>query len=143
MWERSRRDREQAGVAARLAAEADRQARLARLDYERKIVDEREGRARKALEKARAALRRAEAPAPPGERTFDDPLVEATMHYNVYLDVHPDDAAGLVERSRVHALRRTYQRAVDDLERAIALDRSLEPKVRENLEMLRRMLPKK
>jgi len=141
LLERSRREREQAVESAKMVADAERKSAQARQDYQRRTLEERDTRARAALEKARAALKRAEDPR--AERTFDDPLVEATLNYDTYLDINPNDAAVLVERSRVHAHRRTYPKAVDDLERAVALDPTLEPKVRENLRMLRMMLPKK
>src|SRR6266480_3055002 len=50
-------------------------------------------------------------------------LNEAFVGYNMYLEEIPDDAPVRVERARTHELRRNYDKAIADLERAIELDR--------------------
>jgi tetratricopeptide (TPR) repeat protein len=123
-----RREQSLADESARSMAEADRMYERVRRDYARKVLAEREVQANTSLEKARADMafaeeRLREAPAPPD---LDFRLVEATLAFNRYLEIHPEDAAVLAQRARAHELRGHLVRAVEDLERALELRPDLE-----------------
>lgn len=119
----SRKDVELALETERSNLEADRKAGQARAGYQRSLVEARETRAREALQKARAAMVRAESrlSAGPAAPEVTLALNEAFIGYNTYLDVLPDDADVRVERARTHELRRNYDLAIADLERVIEL----------------------
>jgi hypothetical protein len=73
----------------------------------------------------------------PGEPQLHPQLVEATIAFNGYLDSHPQDAPVLVERSRAYELRRDFERALADLDRAIELEKDLAAKLDGKLQELR------
>jgi tetratricopeptide (TPR) repeat protein len=138
--ERSERDDDLQEETARSRVEAERLSRLARADYERKTLEERHRQAAEALSGARQALAQAEARAPlpqdPDRRRL---LVEATLGFTKYLDDRPDDAQARIDRSRAHELRGNYDKAVEDLEFALALRKDLEPAHRDRLAQLRKL----
>jgi hypothetical protein len=119
----SRKDVELALETEQSNLEADRKAGQARAGYQRSLVEARETRAREALQKARAAMVRAESRLSAGPAAPDVTLAlnEAFIGYNTYLDVLPDDADVRVERARTHELRRNYDLAIADLERVMEL----------------------
>jgi hypothetical protein len=80
---------------------------------------------------------------PSTERERYPYVVEATVAYSTYLDRFPDDADVRVERARANELRRDFERARDDLERAVLLKPDLEPRVREKLALFRMLAPKR
>jgi tetratricopeptide (TPR) repeat protein len=127
--ERSKHDEELAIETSKSMTEAERKAVEARIGYQRSIVDNREGRAKEALAKARAAM----------ARTPQD-LNEAFVGYNTYLDVLPDDADVRLERAKVHELRRNYDLAITDLERAAALKPTQAPALKDRVAQLRLLL---
>src|SRR5205085_2784572 len=64
-------------------------------------------------------------------------LVEATRHFNRWLEDNPEDAAVYVERSRAYELRRDFERALSDMDRAIALRKDLALNLDAKLQELR------
>jgi len=139
--ERSKKDDELAVATSKNMAEADRKSAEARRAYQRSLIETREARARDALAKARAAKALAEQKVGSPEATPH--LNEAFGQYNSYLEILPDDAVVRVERARIHELRRNYDRAIGDLERAIELKRELEPALSDRIIQLRLLLPRK
>jgi tetratricopeptide (TPR) repeat protein len=138
--ERSQRDEELQEETARSRVEAERLSRLARADYERKSLEERHRQAAEALGQARLALAQAEARAPvPGDPERRRLLVEATLGFTKYLDDRPDDPQARIDRSRAYELRGNFDKAVEDLEFALALRKDLEPAHRDRLAQLRRL----
>ena len=132
-------DEDAAAEASRFRAETERKAIQVRQAYARKRAAEREDRARMAVMKARQIMafveeRVKEAPAEPDVYLR---LVEATIEFNTYLEVHTGAALVYVERSRAWELRRDYARAISDLEKAMALKKSIEPDVRNQIQELR------
>ncbi len=142
-----RRDQDREAAAETLAnlVDTERKARDTRIEYDQRRVADREARAKGALAKARSLLKEvAELRGQgKGEAEVYTPLIEGTIAFGAYLEVHPGDADVLVERADAHALGRLYERAVQDLERAIVIRKELEPAVRERLSMLRLLLPKR
>jgi hypothetical protein len=137
--QRHEKDRRLAEESIIEHAKAEQQARDAGLAYQRSRVANREVDARKSLEEARRIMsfseeRLREAPAEP---QLHPQLVQATIAFNGYLEVHPDDAAVLVERSRAYELRRDFERALADLDRAIEVQKDLAPKLDPKLQELR------
>jgi len=142
MRERSRQDEDLALETERSRAEAERQAAEASRGYKRAVVSGNEAVAREQLAKARAAMARVEQMLLSGRLPpeLGSALNEAFIGYNMYLKEIPDDAAVRVERARTHELRRNYDLAVADLERAIELNRDLEPVLKARVEQLRRLV---
>ena len=70
-------------------------------------------------------------------------LNEAFIGYNMYLKEIPDDAAVRIERARTHQMRRNYDLAIADLERAIQLQPTLAASLRERIAQLRLFLARK
>jgi hypothetical protein len=144
---RNERDRELAQETLRAMTDADRRAAEVRLAYERDSLKRQEAEFQAALKKARDLMARAE------ERTKVDPsdpqihlgVVEATVQFNTYLAGHETDAGVLLERSRAYELRRDFERAIRDVDRAIELKKELAPVVDARLQELRLQLarPKK
>lgn len=136
----SREDR-----TADIMAETERKTAQTRRDYDRRLMEERETRARASLEKARASLTRAEERlrTAPAEQDLLFHLNEAAHGFNAYVEIIADDAPVLVERARVHELRRNYDKAIEDLDRAVSLRPDLEPGVREKRAKMRSLLPPK
>src|SRR5439155_17538055 len=101
-------------------ARADQQAREAGIAYQRSRIANREADAQKSLQKARDLMKFAEERIreAPAEPQLHSHLVDATIGFNTYLQEHPDDAPVLVERSRAYELRRDFERALADLDRA-------------------------
>ena len=118
---------------------AEKRAREAAVDYQRSRLVNRETEARAALDKARATLKFAEERIreAPGEPQLNPHLVEATIGFNTWLQDHPDDAPVYVERSRAYELRRDFDRALSDLDRAIDLKKELAPAFDAKLQELR------
>jgi len=67
-------------------------------------------------------------------------LNEAFVGYNAYLDVLPDDADVRIERARTHQLRRNFDLAIADLERAAELKPDRAPALRDQVAQLRLLL---
>jgi tetratricopeptide (TPR) repeat protein len=143
--ERSKKDDALAVATSKNMAEADRKSAEARRAYQRSLIETREARAREALARARAAKALADEKLRKevGSPEAAPHLNEAFSQYNTYLDILPDDAAVRVERADIHELRRNYDRAIDDLERAIELKRELEPALKDRIIQLRLLLPRK
>ncbi len=135
--ERSKHDEELAVETSKSMSEAERKASEARVGYQRTIINERETRASEGLKKARAAMARVTAPGTP-EHT--QALNEAFVGYNTYLDVLPDDADVRIERAKTHELRRNYDLAITDLERAAALKPEQAPALKDRVAQLRLLL---
>ncbi|HZE97903.1 MAG TPA: hypothetical protein VE981_12820 [Planctomycetota bacterium] len=123
LQERSRKDEELAVGSSRNMSETERKSAQARKGYDRSIIQARETRAKEALAKARAAMARADTAlkTAPQSPEISLALDEAFTNYNVYLESLPDDADVRIERSRTHTLRRNYDLAIADLERAAQL----------------------
>jgi len=141
---RSRRDEQRDEDSLRRVMEAERLNQQVRHDYGLKVVEQREKGAQEALAKARTSMKAAEEKAVSAP---DDPelyirLVEASLGFNAYLDVHPEDAPVLTERARAWELRGIAERAIADLERACSLRPDLEPALRTRIETLRPRPPK-
>jgi tetratricopeptide (TPR) repeat protein len=120
MRENTARDQELAVEQSKNMTETDRKAAEALLGYKRSVIEAREAKAKQSLAKARAAMARVgNSPANTPEATLA--LNEAFVGYNGYLEVLPDDADVRVERARTHQLRRNYDLAIADLERAAQL----------------------
>jgi tetratricopeptide (TPR) repeat protein len=139
MIQREEKDRRLAEESIIERAKAEQQARDAALAYQRSRVANREVDARKSLDEARRIMafaeeRLREAPAEP---QLHPQLVQATIGFNGYLEVHPDDAPVLVERSRAYELRRDFERALADLDRALEVEKELAPKLDPKLQELR------
>jgi len=136
---RNARDRRLAEESMRSRAETERLAREAGLAYQRKQLADRETDAGKSLEQARTIMRFVE------ERLRDAPaepqlhlqLVEATGLFNAALQIRENDPAILVERARAYELRRDFERALADLDRAIELKKELAPGLDAKLNTLR------
>ncbi len=130
---------EQSVQSSRLRGKTERDAIQIQGDYRRQLVEERQARARAALEKGRAALalaERAEAAAPNDPHAYLK-MAEAATHLTTYLETNPQDSAVYLERAQAYEMRRNYDKAVEDLERARSIDPSLEPKLRDRIEQLR------
>lgn len=134
--ERSKHDEELAVETSKSMTEAERKSAEARVGYQRSVIEAREVRAHEGLAKARAAMARAGQQSPPEPALLN----EAFVGYNTYLDVLPDDAAVRLERVRVHELRRNYDLAIIDLERAAALKPEQAPALKERIAQLRLLL---
>jgi hypothetical protein len=135
--ERSQHDEELAVATSKNMSEAERKASEARVGYQRTIVNERESRAREGLRKARAAMARV---TDPGTPESTQALNEAFIGYNAYLEVLPDDVDVRIERAKTHELRRNYDLAITDLERAAALKPEQAPALKDRVAQLRLLL---
>jgi tetratricopeptide (TPR) repeat protein len=140
MRERTQKDNDLAEESARMMVESERRSTEARRNYEQGIQNEREEAARKKLVYARAAITRAAAKSS-ADATAD--LNEAFVGYNAVIEVFPQDPDLRIERSRVHEARRNYDRAVEDLERAILLKKTLEPALRDKIDQLKLLIARK
>jgi len=140
--ERSQRDDDLAVEQSKNMTEAEKKSAEARRGYQRSIVEAREARARQALAKARDAMARADDRLKTAPSSPDLPLAlnEAFVGYNGYLDVLPDDADVRIERSRTHILRRNYDLAIADLDRAAELKPDRAPALRDQIAQLRLLL---
>ena len=113
--------------------------RQTRQQYERRLVTRRDATARKALQKARSAMafveeRRVKAA---GEPDLYIKLVEATLSFNTFLGVYPNDAAVHAERARAWDLRDNPEKTLRDLDRAVQLDPALDGKIGDRIAELR------
>ena len=145
MGERTKKDDDLALETERSLAEADRKGAEASRGYKRSLVSAHEAAAREHLAKARAAMVRVDKMLASAASAMEISLAlnEAFVGYNMYLEEIPDDAPVRVERARTHELRRNYDKAIADLERAIELDRRLEPTLKDRIIQLRLLLPRK
>lgn len=139
--DRSRKDRQLEVESEQARVETERAVLDTKMAYDRRRLAQREADARAALESARQTLawiddRIGKDPTDP---TIHDRAVEATISLNQYLDSFPDDAPALVLRSRSWELRRNYDVALRDLERALALKPELGAGVRVRLDILRKL----
>ena len=139
--DRSRRDRQLDLDSAQAHVDTERAALEAKRAYDRRRLAQREADAREGLESARQtrAWIHDRIGKDPGDPTLHDRAVEATISLNQYLDSFPDDAPALVLRSRAWELRRNYDVALRDLERALALKPELAPELRVRLDLLRKL----
>ena len=128
----------------RMRAETARQAAEVHRAYQRKIITERSANAAVDPKRARATMAFVEERLDKAVALPDlyRQLTESIISFTDYLRVHPDDARALTERARAYEIRGDFGRAVQDLEQAIALDKTLEPEVRNTLQELRLKLPK-
>jgi hypothetical protein len=140
--ENSSKDRDLAVEQSKVITEAERQAAEARLGYQRAVIEARETRAKEALAKARGAMTRVDermkTAASSPEITLG--LNEAFVGYNTYLEVLPDDADVRMERARTHQLRRNYDLAIADLERAAQLRPERAQALKDQVSQLRLLL---
>jgi uncharacterized protein YciI len=67
-------------------------------------------------------------------------LNEAFVGYNGYLEVLPDDADVRIERARTHQMRRNYDLAITDLERAAELKPERAQALKDQVSQLRLLL---
>jgi tetratricopeptide (TPR) repeat protein len=140
-FDRSRKDLALEEETARSRLETERKVLETKIAYDRRRLAEIEASARAALERARAALawidlRIGQDPADP---TIHDRAMEAKLAADLFLEAFPEDAPALALRSRAWELRRNYDEALRDLERALSLKPDLEPAERRRLELLRRL----
>jgi len=140
--ERSAHDDEVAVATSKSMTEAEHKSAEARIGYQRSLIEARESRARDALARARAAMARVDAApqAQPATPEIHAALDEAFVGYNTCLEVFPDDAGLRLERARVHELRRNYDLAITDLERAAALQPDQAAALRDRVSQLRLLL---
>lgn len=140
--EHTAHDQELAVESSRNMTEAERQSSQALAGYNRSRVQRREAAAAQSLAKAREAMVRADALLQGGAASPDLTLAlnEAFVGYNAYLDVLPDDADVRIERARTHQLRRNFDLAIADLERAAELKPDRAPALRDQVAQLRLLL---
>jgi len=139
MRENTTKDRELAIEQSKNMTETERLSAEARVGYQRSIIEARESKAKQALAKAREAMARA------GDKPASAPEVvlalnEAFVGYNGYLDVIPDDADVRIERAKTHQMRRNYDLAIADLERAAQLKPERAQALRDQVSQLRLLL---
>ena len=140
LQERSKRDVELAVGQSRNMTEADRLSSEARRGYERSIIAEREAKARQALAKARTAMAKVATAPSIATPEATQALNEAFVGYNAYLDVLPDDADVRLERAKTHEMRRNYDLAIADLERAAQLKPDQAKPLNDRIAQLRLLL---
>lgn len=133
------KDRELAIEQSKNMTETERLSAEARVGYQRSIIEARESKAKQSLAKAREAMARA------GDRPTSNPEVvlalnEAFVGYNGYLDVLPDDADVRIERAKTHQMRRNYDLAIADLERAAQLKPERAQALKDQVSQLRLLL---
>jgi len=135
-------DEELAVESSKNMTEAERQSSEAIVGYKRSLVQRREAVASQSLAKAREAMARTDALLKAGTASPDlaQALNEAFVGYNAYLDVLPDDADVRIERARTHQLRRNFDLAIADLERAAELKPDRAPALRDQVAQLRLLL---
>jgi len=140
--ERTAHDEELAVESSRNRTEAERQYSEAVVGYQRSLIQRRESAAAQSLAKAREAMARVDALLKGGAASPDLPqaLNEAFVGYNAYLDVLPDDVDVRIERARTHQLRRNFDLAIADLERAAELRPDRAPALRDRVAQLRLLL---
>lgn len=138
--QRSERELDRAMESAHARSAADQESLRVVRDYERRALAVRHDAARDRLARGRAAWKLADERLrnAPGEPDLIRHLNEAFQGYSRYLDVFPDDCDVLLERARVHELRRNPDLALKDLERAAALNPALAPGLQETLGRLRK-----
>lgn len=142
MRENSSQEQDLAVEQSKNLTEADRKSAEAMRGYQRSVIETREASARQALAKAREAMARVDerlktAPTSP-DLTLS--LNDAFVGYNAYLEVLPDDADVRIERARTHQLRRNYDLAIADLERAAELVPDRAPGLKDRIIQLRLLL---
>lgn len=120
-------------------AEAERQAADVIVTRQRELLEKKKAEIDAAVARARATMKDAEAARPPAS---SDPrmyvrLVEATQGFSRWLEEHPEDAPVLVERARAYELRQDFERALQDIDKAIALRKDLAPALDARLQELR------
>jgi tetratricopeptide (TPR) repeat protein len=140
--ENSSKDRDLAVEQSKVITEAERLAAEARLGYQRSVIETREARARQALAKARLAMARVDERMKATATSPDITLAlnEAFVGYNTYLEALPDDADVRIERARTHQLRRNYDLAITDLERAAELKPERASALKDQVSQLRLLL---
>lgn len=140
--QRSERELDQALDSSRSRRAAEQESLRVVRDYERRSLNLKQDQARAQLARARAAWSRADEflRTAPGNPDLILRLNEAFQGYNRYLDVMRDDADVLVERARVHEVRRNPDLALADLERASSLKSDLAPRLQEPISRLRKEL---
>jgi hypothetical protein len=143
--ERSRRDEELMLETARSNAEADRKGGEARRGYTQSLIQGKEAQAREHLGRARAAMARVDSILNTGTLPPELTLLlnDAYVGYNAYLAVLPDDAVVLVERAKTHEMRRNYDLAIADLERAIQLKPEMEVPMKSRIAQLKLLVARK
>jgi tetratricopeptide (TPR) repeat protein len=145
MRERSSKDDDLAIDTEKARTEADRRAGEASRGYKRAVISTNEMAARAELDKARDAMARADQMI--GQGALPNLVVmalnEAFVGYNMYLKEMPDDAPVRVERARTHEMRRNYDLAIADLERAIQIDPKLQAALKPRIDQLRLFVAKK
>jgi hypothetical protein len=75
-----------------------------------------------------------------GTPEYTQALNEAFIGYNTYLDVLPDDVDVRIERAKTHELRRNYDLAIIDLERAATLKPAQAPALKDLVSQLRLLI---
>lgn len=127
-------DLRQADETIRSNAEAERQAAEVRPARQRELLE----RKKNELEKARAIMKEAEEARTPvsGDPQLYVRLVEATQRFTRWLEENPEDVPVLVERARAYELRQDFDRAMADIEKAIALRKDLAPALNDRLHEL-------
>lgn len=145
MGERTRKDDDLAIETERSRAEAERKGAEASRAYRRSVVMANEAAAREHLARARDAMTRIDTMLRTGALPNQVGMVlnEAFVEYNMYLKEIPDDADVRIERARTHELRRNYDLAIADLERAAQLRPDLKPNLKDRIAQLRLFLPQK
>jgi len=143
--ERSTKDDDLAIETEKAHTEADRRAGEASRGYKRAVISANEAEARKELAKAREAMTRAEAllksSGPPDRLILA--LNQAFVGYNMYLKEIPDDAPVRIERARTHELRKNYDLAIADLERAIQIEPPLALTLKDRIAQLKMFVARK
>jgi len=139
MRENTAKDRELAVEQSKNMSETERKSAEARVGYQRSIIEARETKAKESLAKARQAMARV------GDKPATSPEVllslnEAFVGYNGYLDVIPDDADVRIERAKTHQMRRNYDLAIVDLERAAQLKPEFAKGLQDQIAQLRLFL---
>lgn len=124
--------------------QADREAGDASRNYNRAVNSSKEAAAREQLAKARDAMARADQMIRQGALPNMVAMVlnEAFVGYNMYLKELPDDAPVRVERARTHEMRKNYDLAIADLERAIQINPKLQPALKPRIDQLRLFVAK-
>lgn len=143
--ERSAKDDDLAIETEKAHTEADRRAGEASRGYKRAVISTNEAEARKELAKAREAMGRVDAllktSGPPDQLILA--LNQAFVGYNMYLKEIPDDAPVRIERARTHELRKNYDLAIADLERAIQIDPTLSLTLKDRIAQLKLFVARK
>jgi tetratricopeptide (TPR) repeat protein len=142
MQENSSKEQDLAVEQSKNITEAERKSAEAMRGYQRSVIEAREAHARQGLAKAREAMARVDDRMKTTSSSPDITLAlnEAFVGYNTYLDVLPDDADVRIERARTHQLRRNYDLAIADLERASQLKPDRAAALRDQITQLRLLI---